>query len=328
MVKFGLSEMRNTKRKVLIIGGGGFIGSWLAKELANKEYDVSIIDPFVCHSKLDGKIKKSAFKFRREELLKNVSVIEDRYEDIGKKILDEFQPEIVVHLAATAFEEKKDIYISKKQILYDIPLTFQIALDVAQNKKVKKFIYMSSIFAYGNITKKSISEDTPLNPITPYGISKATGEFIVKSLLDEKDWTIIRTTSVYGFGDANLRATQIFVNEAVKGEPLWVNKDSWLDFIYIKDLVGGIVKVIGANTRHEVFHLSGGHAAPLARFVEKLKKHFPDLNYEVREGVNDRPRRGTMENTKARILLGWEPQFSLEEGIIDYLKYAKKANHG
>jgi nucleoside-diphosphate-sugar epimerase len=230
-------------------------------------------------------------------------------------------------LAATPIEGSKKIEVNNRLILHDIPLTYKLALDIAQSD-VSKFIYMSSIFAYGNYTGWSVSENVALNPHTLYGISKATGEFIVRSLLDHKSWIILRTTSVYGFGDTNLRASQIFVNNALDGKNFWVNKDSWPDFIYVKDLVAGLEKVVDSDIDHEVLHISGGHAIPLTDFVKELSKHFPKLDYEIKENVDDRPRRGTMDNTKTRVLLSWEPQFTLSRGIKDYLSYAKKAKHG
>jgi UDP-glucose 4-epimerase len=313
--------------KVLIIGGGGFIGSWLSRELIKTGYTVTIIDPFVCYSGLDPKLVRRIIAFRKSELLKGVKMIHGQYEKTGRDVIKKIKPDIVVHLAATPLEKSGDPIINDRLMLHDIPLTYKIASDVAKSN-VKKFIYMSSIFAYGNYNSWSVSEDISLNPSTLYGISKASSEFIIKNLLAEKEWIIVRTTSVYGFGDTNLRATQIFMNNAFKNTQFWVNKDSWPDFIYIKDLVEGLAKIIKSNVGHEIIHISGGHAVSLAKFVKEMTKYFRGLDYVIKENINDRPRRGTMDNTKARVILNWEPKFTLSMGVKDYLNYAKKFGHG
>ena len=165
-----------------------------------------------------------------------------------------------------------------------------------------------------------------INPKTPYAISKATGEFIVKYGLT--NWNIIRTTSVYGFGDTNLRATQVFVNKTLSNEKFWVNSGSLLDFIYIEDLARGIIEVALSDFKEEAFHITGGRAIPLADFAGELKKYFPEIKYEIVKEIKDRPKRGTFDNTKARLLLGWEPDYSLDKGVKEYIKYVKKFNIG
>ena len=57
---------------------------------------------------------------------------------------------------------------------------------------------------------------------------------------------------------------------------------------------------------------------------EELSKKYPKAKYEVKTNLNDRPRRGTLDNTKSRVVLGWEPKYNLEEGISDYLEYVNK----
>ncbi|MCX6706167.1 MAG: NAD(P)-dependent oxidoreductase, partial [Candidatus Woesebacteria bacterium] len=227
--------------------------------------------------------------------------------------------------ASIPIDDPKNDVISRYQILDDTSLTESI-VQTLRKVKVEKFVFLSSVFAYGDCDGWSTSETTVLNPKTHYGISKAVGEYIIKAYLD--NWNIIRTTSVYGFGDSNLRATQIFINKALNNDNFWVNADTLLDFIYIKDLVGGIADVALSGFKKENFHITGGKALRLVDYVNEIKKYFPKIRYKVKIGLNDRPKRATMDNTKARILLGWEPKYSLAEGVRDYIKYSKKYKIG
>ncbi len=75
-----------------------------------------------------------------------------------------------------------------------------------------------------------------------------------------------------------------------------------MDFINVKDLVAGIADVALKAPQKEVFHISGGKAVPLIKYVKELNKYF-SVNYEIKE-LHDRPTRGTMNNKKAKKMIG------------------------
>lgn len=303
--------------KCLLIGGAGFIGSWLTKYLIDMGYKVIIIDPLLQYED-DTLNSQKIRRFREQILLKKAVIYKGRLEEIGKKVIIKERPQIVVHLAGYPLEDSFDSPFSLKQLTEDIAVTYKI-VSLSKEYQIKKFIFLSSILAYGNFDY-SITETAPLHPTTVYGISKASGEFLVKSHLD--NWIILRTTNVYGFGDLHKRSINIIVNKALKGEKFWINDNAWLDLIYIKDLVEGIRQVISKAPVKEIYHISGGKASKLSSFVEHLAKHFK-LKYDKRN-LNDRPNRGTMDNSKACMMLEWSPNMNLEKGIKDYLKYVKK----
>lgn len=316
---------RNIQKKILIVGGGGFIGSWLVKKLIQQKHKVLVIDPFYHFANAPQDLLKKVINFRKKYLLKGSEFINDSYQKIGSETIKNFSPDVLIHLAAISIEGSKDPEISRKQIVEYTDLTEKVASDV-RKEKIGKIIFLSSIFAYGDINDWSVSEKARYHPKTPYGISKAIGELIIKAYLD--NWNIIRTTSVYGFGDANLRVVQAFVNKALKKESFWVNKDALLDFTYVKDLVEGISAVIDSNFLKEDFHITSGKAILLPELVNELEKHFPKLKYEIKGELNDRPTRGTMDITKARLMLNWEPKYNISSGMKDYLKFVKRFGHG
>lgn len=324
--------------RILLIGGGGFIGSYLASELSDRGHTVDVIDNFTNAKGIPDEEFKKIVAFRKETLLKSSNLYQVDYDDFAKEYYEKNRPDVVMHLAASPLESD-DYEIWTHQITKDISLTWRVALDALsrttedEGKKPYpiRFVYMSSLFAYGNIDSFSCNEEEPLKPRTGYGISKATGEFIVKSLFGKDDrlsYNIIRTTSIYGVGDANRRATQIFLQKAVEKQKFWVNKESYPDFIYIFDLVRGIADVIESNHKNQDFHISGGQARPLLDFVHELQKQFVyNLEYELKEGLgNDRPKRGSMDNTKARLLLGWNPKYDLSKGVENYVDLARRFN--
>lgn len=304
--------------KCLIIGGGGFVGSWLTKELVTRKHRVVIIDPFIYYSGWDLKTKKIIDKFKKEKLLKGAKIYKKRFEDGGERIIKKEKPDAIIYLAGIPLEKASDFDFSLKQLTQDIGLTYQIVKAI-KGSPVKKIIFMSSIAAYGECSNV-ISESDPLIPKTPYGITKACGEFIIQSELN--NWNIIRTTNVYGFGDMNARASNSIINKILKKEKCYINSEIDMDFTYVKDLVAGIADVLLKAPVQEIYHISGGQARKLIDFVKILAEYFT-FDYEV-NSIKDRPRRGTMDNTKVRKAIGWFPKINLKSGIADYIKYIKK----
>lgn len=303
--------------KCLIIGGGGFVGSWLTHELILRGHNVVIVDPFIYFSNLDKGYIQKINQFKKDNLFKGAKIYRQKFEGKGEEILKKEKADIVIHLGGIPLEKIDNFEICLKQLTDDVALTYQV-IEAIKRYPVKKFVFMSSISAYGDC-KDAISEEYPLVPKTPYGISKASGEFLTSQL---NNWNIIRTTNIYGFGDMNWRASNIILEKILRGEKFWINSTIMMDFIYIKDLVAGIADVTLKAPAKETFHISGGRAISLIEFVNILRKHF-SFEYEIKD-LKDRPRRGTMDNKKAKRLIGWFPKMTIEKGVADYIKYVKE----
>ena len=101
--------------------------------------------------------------------------------------------------------------------------------------------------------------------------------------------------------------------------------DEKLDFTYVKDAAYGFVlAATNDNAIGHVFNITYGKAHTLLEFVMCLTKHFPDLQYEVTERDAFRPKRGTLSIEKAKKLLGYEPKYSLQDGIDEYVAFVKE----
>ena len=313
-----------SNKKILLVGGAGFIGSHLAKQLKDNGNEIAIIDPLLVASKIDDLWRESVKEYRFNEILDGFYIYENVFQEVGAKVIESWSPDIIVHLGALPLEGTGNEMVEHHQINNDTSLTYLVAY-LSRKFDIEKLVYMSSVFAYGDTDKRTVDENQRINPTTPYGVSKASSEFIIKTIAPR--WNIIRTKSVYGFGDLNMRATSVFMDRALKNKPFWVNKSSLLDYIYIDDLVDGIIKVIETDHVNEEFHISGGISRPLLDYVKELKKHIPDLDYEIKE-IDDRPMRSASSNSKARRLLGWYPKVSLKDGVKKYFEKASQHNCG
>jgi nucleoside-diphosphate-sugar epimerase len=303
----------------LLIGGGGFVGSWLAKNLVDKGHKVSILDPHYNYFKVDSTKFDSVKKFRTKHLLKKVTSHIGTFEDIGQDLISKNDYDVIVHLAAHAIEKPFDSEISLTQITKDIELTYQITSSIKHTKTKAKLVYMSSSAVYGDYDYAT-TEHAQLNPKSIYGISKSAGELLIKSTLS--NWNIVRANAAYGFGDLGDRATHVLAEKAFNKEKAWVNDSVWCDFVYVKDLAEGIARVAVKAPPGEVFNISGGEPYRLLSYVEELGRYLP-LDFELKS-VHDRPKRGVLDNSKAKMVLDWHPEFDLVSGVKDYIKYVRK----
>jgi nucleoside-diphosphate-sugar epimerase len=309
------------ENRILIIGGAGFIGSWLTHHLYELGQSIIVVDSNVRSYEVDGVYNEKVRDFRASELLHlhEIPYYAQNFARAGTYLMENEKPNIIVNLAATPLEKPFESDESQIQLSGDIMISYD-AVSLAKKYKIDKYVYMSSLFAYGDF-EGTATEDQLLNPKTPYGISKMVGELLAKSQLT--NWNVVRTTSVYGFGDINNRATQIFINKAINDEPFWVNKEAVLDYIYIKDFVEGLAKVILEAPVGEAFHISGGKPASLLEYVQVVQKYYPNMRYEVKS-VFDRPKRGSLSNEKAKRMLNWQPRYTLESGVAEYMEHVKK----
>lgn len=323
-------------RRVALVGGAGFIGHHLALALKDLGAQPLVIDGLSVNNLLQhtavppgGENRELYLKIIHERLEKlyaagiTVRVQDARDYEPLVRTLAEFDPHTVVHLAAVAHAGKsnKDPMSTFGHSLR----TLENALDYARGN-AKHFVYFSSSMVYGNFKDPEVSEDHPLDPIGIYGALKLGGEKIViayKQVFD-LDYTIIRPSALYGPGCVSRRVSQVFVEGALAGDKLRLDGEGRerVDFSYIDDVVDGVVRVIGIPAaRNEAFNIATGRGRMLNELVEIVQQHFPEVKVEYAERDALRPYRGTLSIEKARRMLGYDPRWSLEDGIDRYVAW-------
>ncbi len=327
-------------RRILIIGGAGFIGHNLALSLKKKGAEVSVLDGLQVNNLLTFASASPELQNRelylkiineRLDLLRQSNIplhIQDArdYQALNQ-ILGEIKPQVIVHLAAISHAGKsnKDPYSTFDHSLR----TLENALDVARGYKVEHFIFLSSSMVYGNFLTEEVSEDHPLNPIGIYGALKVGGEKMVIAYQQvfNLPYTIIRPSALYGQRCVSRRVGQIFIESAIKGGSLRVDGDGKerLDFTYIDDLVKGIeLSIQHPNARNQIFNLTYGSSRSINDLVSIIKQHFPDSPIQYVERDNLMPFRGTLSVKKAHELINYNPQNPIEVGFPKYIEWYKK----
>lgn len=325
-----------SKKKILLTGGGGFIGHNLALFLKKKNYQPYIFDnlgvnnllSFTDRDIVNQKLYRSILIERIDLLNKSeidIKIGDARDYHFYSKIFSEIQPDIVIHLAAVshASVSNKDPHNTFDHSLR----TLENTLDVCRKNKTH-VIYFSSSMVYGNFTSGIVDEETICNPIGIYGSLKYAGELLVKSYnqVFGLPYTIIRPSALYGERCVSRRVGQIFIENLLTNKDISINGDGndKLDFTYINDLISGIEKCCeNKNSINQIFNITYGQSRKISELIDILKKNFSNINVLKKSKESFMPERGTLNIEKAKELIGYNPHYSIEEGYQKYIEWYK-----
>ena len=301
--------MKN-KKKSIVTGGLGFVGSHLAEKLVDLNHTVTIIDNF-SNGKLEN-IKK--FK-------KKVTIIKADISKRGvwqKKFRDN---DYVFHFAALA-DIVPSINNPSKYFDTNVKGTLNV-LEASRKYNIKKFLYAASSSSYGIPKKYPTKENEILDPKYPYSLTKKLGEDLVLHWGNVFKLNVIslRFFNIYGERsrtNGNYGAMfGIFLVQKLKGKPFTVvgNGKQKRDFTYISDVISAIIKAIKLKKSNIVLNIGSGKCFSINYIVKLLNG---DTVY-----IPKRP--GEPEITwsninKARKILKWKPIVSIENGIEILLK--------
>src|SRR5687767_13257231 len=221
-----------TNKKIVLVGGAGFIGHHLALELARRGAMVHVIDGLQVNNLLSistnftDPTNRDLYLYmlqKRLDLLREAGVAfypqDAREYSALSNIMGTIKPDVMVHLAAVAHANRsnKDPYTTFDHS----SRTLENALDNARYVKAH-FVYFSSSMVYGNFQTETVSESHPLEPIGVYGALKLGGEKIVIAYKQVFDlpFTIVRPSALYGPRCVSRRVGQIFIEKALRGEEL------------------------------------------------------------------------------------------------------------
>ncbi len=312
--------------KVLVTGGAGYIGSHVVKLLGEYGYEVLTYDNLSTGHKwavLYGKLV--------------VDDLADRNK--LKKIFEEFRPDAVMHFAAYIVVPES-VREPLKYYINNVVNTINL-LEVMEEFRVNKFIFSSSAAVYGIPEKIPVPESARLNPINPYGGTKATVERILRDLSNSGKnfrYVSLRYFNVAGadpegkIGFAYPNPTHLIIRavKTAKGEfeRLYIYGTDYptpdgtciRDYIHVADLASAHIVALEyllEGGRSDVFNCGYGHGYSVREVIEATKK-VTGKDFKVIEA----PRRKgdppvlVADNKKIREKLGWEPKYDDLEFII------------
>ncbi len=305
--------------RILVTGGAGFIGSHVVDAYLAAGHEVAVVDNL---SLVGGG--------RRENVPPQARLYEvDIRSDTLNEVFAEFRPEVVNHHAAQA-----SVKISMDDPLYDADVNVMGLLRVLRacsEYQARHFIYISSAATYGTPAELPLKETSPQNPESAYGITKLAGEFYTRMWHDSfgLDYTIFRYANVYGprqdpMGEAGVIA--IFSHRMLSGEPVRIDWDGEQskDYVYVGDIARANVLALERG-KNETFCLGTGVPTSVNQLYERLSEIVGSRPPIVR--APKRPgdvRLHYFDITKARELLGWEPETDLSEGLQQTVAYFRQ----
>jgi len=311
--------------KILITGGAGFIGSYITRKLVEAGHEVVIYDAFIQYISPLNSQYQYFFACRFNDIKDRIKLIRADTRDARDiaRVVREEQPDRVIHLAALPIADLA--YKNSNEAIQSIINGTVNVLDaIVDADCVKRFTYTSSSMVYGDFVYEPADEEHPKMPKEVYGGAKYAGEILTETYSRRYgiDYTIIRPSAVYGPMDANRRVSQIFVENAKIGKDLVIHGDVYLDFSFVEDIAEGFLLATMSDAgKNEKFNITRGEARSLEDFANILKVYYPDIVIRKEEKFHYRPKRGALNISKAKEMLGYNPTHNLEKGIEKYVEF-------
>ena len=314
--------------KILVTGGKGFIGSKIV-EMLSVDHNVTVVDNNDTYDIMTQAQLSDLYQWRmRNWNLKNVQVIDGDVLDrlICLKAFSH-NPDIVIHLAT--YPRAK---IVDNDPILGIPKVINTTTNLlwhAEKWNIRKFVYVSSSMVYGDFVD-GMKEDGKTKPKNIYGEAKLTGERLVKlfSKRDGLNYNIIRPSGVYGPGDMPDRVVSKFFDKAMNNEAITLhNGANKVDFTYRRDAARGIILAALSPVSNVSFNITAGNATSLKTLAEKIIT-MTGSESDIEDTGNHTlyPMRGTLDISRAKDLLGYQPEFTLDEGLASYYDWLKNYN--
>ncbi len=298
------------KKKILVTGGAGFIGSAFIRLLAGTA-PLAIIDKLTYAGDLARiKVAVPNLKFYRTDICDKGGI-----EVIFKKE----RPDIVVHFAAESHVDRS-INDASPFIETNIKGT-QILLDASRKYNVKKFIFISTDEVYGEIKNGKFSESSPIKPNSPYAASKAAADLLIQAYSRTYNFPaiIIRPCNNYGPWQFPEKLIPVAIASVLKGGkvPVYAKGQNVREWLYVDDCAKGILKIMQKGKMGQVYNL-GSNAESKNIDTVKLLLQYLGVSQSRYKFVKDRPGhdlRYSLDSSKIKKELIWRPQVSFKEGL-------------
>ncbi len=311
------------RRKVLVTGCTGLLGAWLTDWLVRQGADVvGLVRDSVPHS-----------NFYRMGLADHIVVIRGAIEEyeLLERILNEYEVEVVFHLAAQTI-----VGIANQNPLStfsaNIAGTWKMLEAARRANRVKAIVLASSDKAYGTHSSLPYRETAPLVGRHPYDVSKSCAD-----LLGQAYWAsyrlpvaLTRCGNFYGGGDLNFnRIVPGTIRSLFDGQRPVIRSDGTpvRDYFYIKDAVSAYVvlaeKLLAGQAHGEAYNFSNEVQITVRELVALICQLMGAQEVEpvvLNEAPNEIPHQ-YLSAEKARRELGWKPTYTLQEGLLETIKW-------
>jgi len=312
-------------KKYFITGFSGFVSRHFIDYLDKNEIEAAILGADITRPEFQFENYKSVKCSYREMNLLN--------QDDIKKILQQFQPDYIIHLASyssvayswkqpiVSFRNNTNIFLNLLETVHDLGLSCRI-LSIGSSEE------------YGNVTAENLplKEDHPLNPVSPYAVARVAQELLSRIYSNGYHLDIVMTRSFNHIGpyQKNTFAVPAFANQLLEvkkrglnqGDVVAGNVDIIRDYVDVRDVVAAYYALLESGLKGEVYNICSGKGISLKTVIEIMGSM---LNIKVnikKEPSLIRPNDNQIiigSNQKIATQLGWKPRLSLEQSLVDIL---------
>lgn len=300
---------------ILITGGSGFIGSHLVDALIARGDTITVIDIAPPHAAW-GNAQATYLQY---------DIRDPRLPDI----FIEVRPDYVIHLAAH-IDDRASVREPVENAEHNIIGTINV-LDAARISGVKRVLFASTGVVYGDQQKLPISEETVPSPLTPYAVSKLTGERYAQYFSRQLGLSVcaLRLANVYGprqDGSKECGAIAIFTKNLLAGEVplLYGDGTTTRDYVHVADVVRAFLCTL-ASAEQTVMNIGTGVETSTEQLLVAVTKAV-GVPYQAtaRPEVTDRVPHIALACEKAERILGWKAEKMLAEGIKETITWYKE----
>lgn len=305
---------------ILVTGGAGFIGSHFVK-MAYPVFkqDMLVVDKLTYASCFDH-ITNEPIEFCKRDIADKRDM-DYVFRTFGKKI------SMVVNFAA---ESHVDRSISDVDpfIMSNVMGTVNL-LNYARRYKINKFIQISTDEVFGQVYDSPFSERSPINPRNPYAASKAAAEMFIMSYQNTHRYPSIIINSSNNFGPYQYpeKLIPVAINKLLRNEPVPIYGSGMQvrDWIYVKDNVEAIIKIIQKGQDGDRYCVGGENELENITLVKKIAKYLGKDEGLIKY-VNDRPGHDLKYSTNISKMrdLGWKPSTDFNEALAKTIDWYKE----
>lgn len=284
------------KKRTVITGSSGFVGSYLVKELEKKKAEIV---------KVDRTSGKDILDWRSLKNLRNI--------------------DIIFHLAAIT-----DVPFSYKnpRLTYETNISgTNNILELARINDVEKFVFPST-YVYGNPVYLPVNEEHPVNPTNPYTRSKVIAEQLIHSYHEDYgiDCVVLRPFNIYGVGQKEHFLISTILNQLNTRKVILKDPIPKRDFVHVEDLLKAMICSLHVSAGFEVVNIGSGESHSVEEVARKIIGYYSkdiELLFTGETRTNE-IHDCVADISKAKKVLKWEPRVTLSEGLKAIVNHFKE----
>ncbi len=310
-------------KNILLIGGAGYVGTVLTSHFLKKGHKVTVIDNFTYDNQfaIQPYLGDPDYRFVYGDM-GDLKILSDAADGVSDVIL-------LAGLVGDPITKKYPEASDAVNIF-----SVQRVIDFFDNKKIDKLLFISTCSNYGKVGVDELAdEDFPLNPLSLYAKAKVANEHYLLNKKDKVGYTAVLLRFSTAFGLSPRMRFDLTISEFTRDlymlkELLVYDEDTWRPYCHLRDFARLLDRVLEADNEKvhfEVFNAGGDiNSYTKKMIVDAILEHVPDGKVTYARDGSD-PRDYRVSFSKVRQVLGFEPEFTLKDGVKELIT---ALNHG